>query len=73
VVRQRSAKPLFIGSNPIGASLKVNKAEENMASNTKKTKTKRANRKAKMNPKRKKEACKPGTYKLLPLKDGEEK
>jgi len=40
-----------------------------MASLTKITETKRANKKAKMGVKRKKKMQKPGTYKLLPLTD----
>ena len=40
-----------------------------MASNAKKTKVKRAARKAKMGKLRKKEMSKPGKYKLLPLTD----
>jgi hypothetical protein len=66
VVRRRSAKPLFIGSNPIGASSSF-KLGGKMASYSKITKTKRASKKAKMGLKRKKDAQKPGTYKKLPL------
>lgn len=40
-----------------------------MASLTKITKNKRASKRAKMKKGRKKEMQKPGTYKLLPLKD----
>ena len=40
-----------------------------MASFTKITKLKRANKKAKMKKSRKKEMQKPGCYKLLPLRD----
>jgi hypothetical protein len=44
-----------------------------MASCSKKTKIKRIAKKAKMNHKRKKADQKPGTYKLLPLHEGEKK